>query len=227
MAAEARVAVAGGNLARSPGQHGRDGILVVDVTIVGWVHPRKVLTRSAGRPGDALYVSGTIGAAAAGLDWLSTHSGGRAQPDDAAIAECVARHRRPAARVRLGKLLGRTGAATTCMDLSDGLADAVTQVAIASGTGAVIDADALPIHPGASRWFSGRGIDPVTASLSGGDDYELLFGVPLKRRGRLRHVLQQSTGVPLARIGELTTDREIVLKRNGRLERLPQGFVQF
>jgi thiamine-monophosphate kinase len=113
------------------------------------------------------------------------------------------------------------------MDLSDGLADAVTQVATASGTGAVIDADVLPIHPGATRWFTARGLDPLTAALSGGDDYELLVGVPFKRRGRLKHVLHQSRGVTLTRIGELTKDPGIGLTRNGRLERLPPGFVQF
>jgi thiamine-monophosphate kinase len=227
MAAEARVAIAGGNLARSPSDQGRDGLLVVDITAIGWVHARKILTRSAGRPGDVLYVSGTIGAAAAGLDWLATYRGEGRTPEDPGLLECVGRHRRPSPRVRLGTLLGRNGAAATAMDLSDGLADAVTQIAEASRTGAVIDAEALPIHPGASRWFSTRGIDPVTASLSGGDDYELLIAVPPKRRGRLRHVLQQSRGLPLTPIGELTGDGAIVLKRNGRLERLPPGFVQF
>lgn len=228
MAAEANVTVAGGNLARSPAGQNDNGVLIVDVTVVGSVRPRKILTRSAGRPGDALYVTGQVGAAAAGLDWLKTQPGnaGR-EPQDPLIAECVARHRRPAARIRIGTLLGRNDAATTCMDLSDGLADAVTQIATQSGTGAVIDAAALPIHPGAGQWFSGRGLDPLLATLSGGDDYELLFGVPTKRLGRLRHVRQQSRGVPLTRIGELTKDRAIVLKRNGRLERMPPGFAHF
>jgi thiamine-monophosphate kinase len=224
MAAEARVSVAGGNLARSPVDRDEAGVLVIDVTVVGWVRPRKILTRSAGRPGDALYVTGTIGAAAAGLDCLKTQS---REARDPRLAECVARHRRPIPRTRLGQLLGRNAAATTCMDLSDGLADAVTQIALASGTGALIDADVLPIHPAASEWFSTRGTDPVTASISGGDDYELLVGVPPKRRGRLRHVLQQSRGVPLTRIGELTEDPSIVLKRDGRRERLPPGYVHF
>ena len=64
MAAAARIAVAGGNITRSPGP------LIVDVTVTGHVRPRRILTRSGGRPGDALYVTGTIGAAAAGLEWL-------------------------------------------------------------------------------------------------------------------------------------------------------------
>ena len=228
MAAESKVTVAGGNLARSPGGPPENGPLVVDVTVVGSVRRRKILTRYAGRPGDALYLTGTIGAAAAGLGWLRTQPRtSRREPQDSMLAECVARHRRPGARTRIGSMLGRTGAATTCMDLSDGLADAVTQIAAQSGTGATIDANALPIHPGAVEWFSSRGIDPVTAALSGGDDYELLFGVPAKRRGKLRHVIQQSRGVPIRRIGELTKDPAIVLSRDGRLEGLPPGFVHF
>jgi thiamine-monophosphate kinase len=225
-AAEAKVTVAGGNLARS--SSGGTGPLVIDVTAIGSVRPRRILTRSAGRPGDALYLTGTIGAAAAGLDWLKTHRGSAHRyPQDPNLAECVTRHRRPGARTRIGTILGRTRAATTCMDLSDGLADAVMQIATQSGTGAAIEAASLPIHPGAIQWFSSKGIDPVTTALAGGDDYELVFGVSHKRRGRVRHVIQQSRGVPITRIGELTKDKAIVLERDGRSERLPHGFVHF
>ena len=62
--------------------------------------------------------------------------------------------------------------------------------------------------------------------MSGGDDYELLFAVPARRRGRFRHVIQHAQ-VPLTPIGELTREKEIVLKRNGRAEPLPGGFVHF
>src|SRR4051812_11842703 len=102
MAAECGVALAGGNITRSPGP------LVVDVTAIGSVKPRKILTRGGGRPGDALYVTGHVGAAAAGLDWLRSATlrgetpadamppGGVApgwveRPADAGMAECVAR----------------------------------------------------------------------------------------------------------------------------------------
>ena len=85
-------------------------------------------------------------------------------------------------------LLGRNKAASACMDLSDGLADGLRQIAEACGTGALIDAAVLPIDPGAAEWFTGKGVDPVKAALTGGDDYELLFAVPRKFRGRLRGV---------------------------------------
>jgi thiamine-monophosphate kinase len=65
------------------------------------------------------------------------------------------------------------------------------------------------------------------AAVAGGDDYELLFSVPRGARGRLRTVIRQGRGVPLTRIGELTADRKVVLRRAGGEEPLPAGFVHF
>lgn len=222
MAAAAKVTLAGGNITRSPGP------LIVDVSVVGSAKPRRVLTRAGGRPGDALFVSGAIGAAAAGLDWLQAQPRGAAtDPDDAGMRECVSRHRSPVPRLRLGAVAGQTRAATACMDSSDGLADAVRQIAEQSGTGAIIDAAALPVHPAAARWFAGRGRDPIAAAIAGGDDYELLFAVPPRFRGRWRNVVRHAQGVPLTCIGELTRDRGILMIREGRQEPLPQGFLHF
>lgn len=221
-AAGGTVALVGGNITRSPGP------LMVDVTVTGAVRPRRILTRGGGRPGDGIFVTGTIGAAAAGLGWLREYGrSGTELPDDPQLADCVARHRRPRARPRIGALLGRNRAATACMDLSDGLADAVRQVAEASGTGAKIDAAAVPVDPGAAAWFAAAGVDPLTASLAGGDDYELLFTVTKRAGGRLRHVRSGARGVPLTKIGELTSDPALVVDRGGRLEPLPDGFTHF
>ena len=222
LAREAGIELAGGNITRSPGP------LIVDVTLTGSVRPRRVLTRGGGRAGDVLYLTGSIGAAAAGLDWLRARDPqGSDDPGDPGLAECVARYRRPAPRMRVGALLGRMRAASACMDLSDGLGDAVTQIAEASGTGAVIDAGALPISTAAAEWFSGRGRDPIRTAIASGDDYELLFAVPARRRGRLKTVMQQSRGVRITRIGELTGDASLVLKRDGATEQVPGGFTHF
>ena len=222
MAGEARVTLAGGNITRSPGP------LVVDVTVTGCVRQRRVLRRSGATSGAKLFVSGKIGAAAAGLGWLRAQP--MANPIDAPPAElldCVRRHRRPVPRYRLGALLGRNKAASACMDLSDGLADAVRQIADASGTGAVVDAALLPVDPGAAAWFTSQGLDPVIESLRGGDDYELLFAVPSKVKGRLRHVASLVKGLSLTHIGELTSSPSIVLRRDGADSPLPGGFVHF
>lgn len=215
MAAVAKVAVAGGNIARSP-----DG-LIVDVTAVGHVRPRRILRRSGGRPGDGLYVTGTIGGAAAGLEML------RAGDSSAANAGCIRRHRRPEPRLRIGAVLGRARVASACMDLSDGLADAVRQIAEASGTGAVLYTALLPIDAAAHAWFSAAQRDPVEAALAGGDDYELLFTLPRKTGRRLRSALEAARGVALTRVGELTADPAIVMMRGGQPGPLPQGFTHF
>lgn len=223
LAAVEKVTLAGGNLSRSPGP------LMVDVTAVGYVRPRRILARRGGKPGHALYLTGSIGAAAAGLGLL--RSGGGTDPTAPVSAEAaglIRRHRRPEPRTRVGRLLGRNRAASACMDLSDGLADAVQQLAEAGGTGAVIDASALPIDAAARSWFESQGLDPVQAALAGGDDFELLFAVPRKRGGRLRGVQRDARGLPLTKIGELTALAEgIRISRDGREVPLTGGFSHF
>jgi thiamine-monophosphate kinase len=221
LARECGVTLAGGNITESPGP------LMLDVTLIGTVRPRRILRRSGARPGDELYVTGSPGAAAAGLGWLRTAATPAGLPDDPELARCVTRYRRPEPRARVGALLGRNRAASAGIDLSDGLADSVRQIAEASGVGVLIDAAALPIPAAARTWFDQRGMDAVTATLAGGDDYELLFTVPRRTRGRLVTVRRQSRGVPLTRIGEITKEPEVRLLRNQSTEQLPAGFVHF
>lgn len=218
------VALVGGNLTSSPGP------LVVDVTAVGTVHPRRVLLRDGGRPGDELYVSGTIGAAAAGLEVLK--AGLRAVPSTAGVrinpaaqALAVNRYLRPEPRVKLARAIADARAARAAMDLSDGLADAAMQIAEASSCGVEIDAAALPIDEGARQWWNARNEDSIVRALAGGDDYELVVALPGKWRGRLRHATRKVADPPLTRIGVLTgTRHEYVVVREGRKERLPGGF---
>jgi thiamine-monophosphate kinase len=215
LAADARVTLGGGNVTRSPGP------LMVDVTVAGFARARHVLTRGGGRAGDDLYVTGSVGAAAAGLGWLRESNGIEG------MDFCVRRHCAPEPRVRIGALLGRNRAASACMDTSDGLADAVRQIADASGVGATIDAALLPIPAAAREWFQRAGLDPAASAAAGGDDYELLFSVPRRSRGRLATVIRQSQGVPITRVGQLTRERHLVIIRNAVPEPLPSGFVHF
>jgi thiamine-monophosphate kinase len=208
------VTLVGGNISKSPGP------LVVDVTAIGTVKPRRVLTRSGARPGDGIYVSGSVGAACAGRLALRLASG--------EASACVDRFLRPDPRVRLGVLLGRNRAASACVDLSDGLGDGVRQLAAASGVGAEIDGEAIPVPEAARRWFEDReGVDAIDASVSGGEDYELLFTVPARRQRAFAAVLSLAGGVPCTRIGTVTADRRLVLTRRGVPSPLPGGFAHF
>ena len=212
-------AVIGGNLTRSPGP------LMVDVTVVGEAMPRRVLTRSGARPGDAVYVSGTVGGAAAGLEMLRA---ARSTIDNEFERACIERYRRPEPRVKLGLTMAQARAARAAIDLSDGLAEAAAQLAEASGCGIEVDGALVPIEEGARVWWETAGRDPLMAALTGGDDYELLFAVPGNRGGQLRHARSRVAAPALTRIGVLTKDPDArVLVRNGRKESLPKGFVHW
>ena len=212
-----RTTLVGGDVTASPGP------LVIGVTAIGSAKPRRVLRRNGARPDDVVYVSGTIGAAAAGLASLQQ----RNHPGSSPPAACRRRHLRPEARVTLGVALGRNRAARACMDLSDGLSDAVLQIAAASGVGVRLDAEALPIHPDARAWFESAGLDPVCAALAGGEDYELAFTSPPAFRGRLRHVRRRIGDLPLTPIGVVTKGRDVRIRRGGKDEPLPRGYEHF
>jgi thiamine-monophosphate kinase len=218
LASRQRLHIVGGNLTRSPGP------LMIDLTATGSVKRRDVLTRAGARPGDEIYVSGSIGAAAAGLQML------RAKTANTEVEICTRRYLYPEPRVRLGLLLARNRAPSACMDLSDGLADAVHQVAAASGVGMRIDREALPIEPCARDWFDARGSDPVTEAITGGDDYELLFTIRPAYRGRLR-AASRHVDVPITRIGVCTKDPAVVIRRRSGDSSsdtpIPRGFRHF
>ena len=214
-----RVMLVGGNITSTPGP------LTIDVTAIGSVRPRRVLTRDGARPGDEVYVTGRLGDAAIGLQQLQRGAASDAPgADDEA---CVERYLRPAPRVRAGLLLGRNRAASSCMDLSDGLADGVRQIADASGVGMTIDGDAIPMSPAACRWQDANGRDPLEAAIGGGDDYELIFTVRPNRRGRLRAVRRDLGKLPITRIGVVTKDRRLLLKDQRGTRDLPAGYEHF
>ena len=220
LAARHRVVLVGGNITRSSGP------LVLGMTAIGAVRRRRVLTRAGGRPGDELWVTGTLGGAAAGLACLLTDPHGPA-PEDTDLVGCVDRYRRPEPRVRIGMLLGRNRAARAAVDLSDGLGDGLRQLALASGVGAVVDGAAVPVDAGARRWFDTQGVSALDAAIKGGDDYELLVAVPHADRRRFAAVSRLARGVPMTRIGELTTETTLILRTETGERPLPEGYAHF
>ena len=216
------VALVGGNITRSPGP------LVVDVTVTGSVGPRRILTRDGARPGDIVYVTGSVGEAATGLRaFQSSQPSDQSRPESPRVPGCEARYLRPEPRVRAGLLLGRNRVASSCMDASDGLADAVRQIAAASGVGVTLDVSALPISAEVRDYHAASGVDPVETALSGGEDYELVFTVKPSKRGRLRGVRQQIGDLPITRIGVVTPDRTLLVRGERGAYALPRGFEHF
>jgi thiamine-monophosphate kinase len=216
LAARYRVALIGGNISRTTGP------LTIDVTATGSVRPRRILTRAGARPGDEVYVTGTLGSAAIGLELL------KAGIDTAGEQRlCVERYLRPDPRVRAGMLLGRNRAASSCMDLSDGLGNAIHQIAEASGVGITIDADELPIADEVRVWHRDTGRDLLQTALGAGDDYELVITTRPSQRGRFRGTRRQIGALRLTRVGIVTKARDVLLSHEGRKHELPRGYEHF
>jgi len=148
--------------------------ILINVTVVGAVREGQEVLRSGARPGDLLYVSGTLGEAELGLQLLRKQRG-KVNPRNAAMRK----HLYPEPRVALGRWLAERKLATAMMDVSDGLSNDLPRMCAASGVGALIDPGKLPVLPGVAA-DSARQL-----ALHGGDDYELLFSISPRRMSML------------------------------------------
>jgi thiamine-monophosphate kinase len=185
--------------------------LIVSVCVIGHA-PYTPVRRNGARVGDDIYVSGTVGDAALGLKLLQ--SGRHDESKKRAVAKLLARHHRPEPRLALGLLLAKTRLATAMIDVSDGLLQDLGHVCEASGVGATISDEQLPLSA-AYRAVVETGETAV--ALTGGEDYELLFCGRREQRMRIE-TLSERTGVSVKRIGVCTERAKgiIVIEKSGQ-----------
>ena len=187
-AGEQRASLVGGNLSMAPQ-------LTIAVTLLGRV-ASGLVTRAGARPGDDLYVSGTVGDAALGLRLLADETG--SDSNSAAVHSLTARFLLPTARVSVGCALADQRLATAMIDVSDGLLQDLGHLCEASHVGALVEADRLPLSD-AYRTVAGS---DCTQALTGGEDYELLFSAPRAARPALQNMAGVH-GCALTRIGRV------------------------
>jgi thiamine-monophosphate kinase len=208
LASPHRVALVGGDTTRGP--------LSVCVTVHGFVDPGRALRRDAAQVGDDVWVSGTLGDAAAALaQW---RSGATIEPS------LRARLDRPTPRVAAG--LALAGVAHACVDLSDGLLADLGHICRASGVGAQVELAALPTSGALRNAFEGSARHSLQATV--GDDYELCFTAPSQARIAIDRVAVD-TDTALTRIGRIVAgDGVQALTDDGR-PWVPghEGFVHF
>jgi thiamine-monophosphate kinase len=178
--------------------------ILINVTVVGDARAGRAIRRSGARPGNSIFVSGRLGEAEWGLRTLKRRRGPSHDTDP-----LTRKHLYPEPRLALGRWLAEKRMATAMMDLSDGLSSDLPRLCRASGVGARVHLDRIPL-PNLSVTDLKRGIDPVRLALHGGDDYELLFTVPRHSMSRIPKSFQ---GVRLTPIGEITGDHEVQLLR--------------
>jgi thiamine-monophosphate kinase len=194
LASRSGVALVGGDTVRGP--------LVITVTALGHIEHARALTRSGARPGDHLYVSGHPGEAAAGLELLRRNATGL--PDD----RCVRRYRYAEPRIELGRALCTQ--ATAAMDVSDGLLGDLAKLCTASGVGARVDLEHLPLSATLLARCTHEAAEQH--ALNGGDDYELLFTLPPDRDPVS---FLPATSVRVTRIGTIVAEPGVVCLRDG------------
>lgn len=230
LAHQHKTPLAGGDLAQST-------VAVADIVLIGAVRRGRALLRSGARPGHALYVTGSLGGAAAALAQLARLAASRTSRQAAArqaparqtpargdgihvpakLAAALEPHLHPQPRIAQGLWLVRHRAATAALDLSDGLSTDLHRLCEESGVAAEVNAAALPVFPGAS----------LDQALNGGEDYELLFTarptVPIPRT---------IAGVPVTRIGQILSRRKgrpavTLLTGQGAQPIEPRGWEHF
>ncbi len=202
------VALVGGDTTR--------GSLSITVTVLGHVAEHGALCRGGARPGDGIWVTGTLGDAARGLECWRTGP----HPLTGDAAWLAGRLLRPEPRVAAGRALA--GTATAAIDLSDGLALDLSRLLGESGAGATLDLDALPASD-AFRAADGE----VRHMLHGGDDYELCFTLPPAAEGGIGEI-QRSAGVAMTRIGTVDAEPGLRGRAGGAVRTVePRGYDHF
>ncbi|PSB19729.1 thiamine-phosphate kinase [Phormidesmis priestleyi ULC007] len=208
--------IVGGDLCRSP-------VITVAITAFGQVDPTRVIRRATAQPGDAILVTGFHGSSRAGLELLLHPELGQELSQDDRIS-LIQAHQYPNPRLDILPSLPETR--ISGMDSSDGLADAIVQICRASGVGARLDRQKIPIHPALKRWASSE--KAMKWALYGGEDFELVLCL---QRSAAQKLVERLGGAA-AIVGTITSDSDIRVidftqETPDEILTLEQGFQHF
>ncbi|MGC2235051.1 MAG: thiamine-phosphate kinase [Pyrinomonadaceae bacterium] len=222
------VALVGGDVSRTPGK------IVVDSIAAGEARKGKAVLRSTAKVGDLIFVTGKLGAAAAGLELLE--EGERLEKGSKnSVQTLLLRQLKPNPQVETGRVLGKKNLATAMIDLSDGISSDLAHLCRESKVGAKIFAEKIPIY---EEVFPQKRKDAkiedtkkqiseeLNFALNGGEDFELLFTVNPKKKIQVEKELQN---FPFSHIGEITANLEIIeltIGSEGVILK-PKGFRHF
>ncbi|MBA4495571.1 thiamine-phosphate kinase [Paenactinomyces guangxiensis] len=203
---ENRVTLVGGDTVSTPGP------LTLSLTLLGEVSPGNALRRSSAKPGDVVFVTGTVGDSAAGLYLLLHHP--QLKED---FPTLVKAHTRPAAQVSIGKWLAESGFNPACDDISDGIAGEAWEIAEASGVKLVIEQEKLPLTAACKEVAKMAEMDPYEWAWFGGEDYQLIGTIRPDGWQQLRQAALEEniliTAIGRVEAGEPCVEKETAGKR--------------
>ncbi len=186
--------IVGGNVSR-----GHSGILV-DICLLGKVAKDRVILRSGAKEGDAVMVTGTLGDSRAGLELLSrTHCAVSVSSESR--NRVLERHLTPRARIEEGQVLAGLQKVSAMLDVSDGFLGDLQHLCDASGVGAQVWVDDMPMSDACREVAAIAGVSPLEWALTGGEDYELLFTLSPEHMNDTVTALGRATGTPCRQVG--------------------------
>lgn len=217
-AREYGVVIIGGDTVSSPVG------LTVTVSVLGRVPASQLMRRAGAQIGDAIYVTGDLGEAGAGLEILK-----QGLDLDRSLKEAlVEAHVKPRPQIKAGRLLAQEGLATALIDTSDGVATDLSHICEAGGVGARLAAAAVPVSPRVKAAAPRLGFDPLDLALTAGEDYLLLFTSPQESRTRLFQTFHDA-GLPLPRLlGRIEAGSRVILETaTGEADISGRGYDHF
>ncbi len=195
------------------------GPLTIGVQVMGTLPKGSALVRKGALPGDVVFVSGPLGDAAAALATIKQQW----QPAAADISYLLDRYYKPEPQWVLG--LALRGLASAAIDISDGLLQDLGHICRASGVGAIIEYERLPLSTAVASCPDAS--QEISWALSGGDDYHLCFTVPRERLLAFEETMEANGFVPTA-IGEIVQGDDVTCLKDGQLVQLAQtGYNHF
>ncbi|MFC1712964.1 thiamine-phosphate kinase [Candidatus Poribacteria bacterium] len=213
IATEYSVDIVGGDTVSAPQ-------IVINIALLGEVEAENLLLRSGAKEGDALAITGNLGGSEAGLTILK---------DDLQL-EGIKKHLMPVPRVQEGRLLAKSGYVTSMIDISDGLASETHHICEASGTGAELCMNSIPLSDNVRQVAKNAGRKPYDLALYGGEDYELLFTCQSDKVSFLAENMLKVCGIPLTTVGKIVErSRSITIEDvSGNIISLrPRGYDHF
>ena len=204
----------GGNLSSS-------NKVFLDITALGEVEPHLIVKRHGAKPGDSLYVSGSLGDSALGEKLLLSHT---IKESDEYL---IMRHKRPQPRLDLGREIAIKGLASAMIDISDGLMLDLERISIKQGVGATVYVDRIPLSSNYRKRIYDFSSDLHTIAISGGEDYELLFSSPKENEEEIQK-LARIQQIKITKIGQINEQCSIhLLNEDGKAINFERGYVHF
>ncbi|NOZ86429.1 MAG: thiamine-phosphate kinase [Deltaproteobacteria bacterium] len=221
-AEEHDLVVVGGDTTASPGPIG------ISVTVLGQVRKGQALLRSGAKPGDLVYLTRSIGESRAGLQILSGIILNPLFPERVRDY-LVRRHLDPEPECGAGNSLGETGGVSACIDISDGMGLDLSRLCKASGVGAEVLAESLPISQELSAFATATNQEQVPIAVSSGEEYALIYTTPPEQAGRVADAVSLACGRRPVCIGRITAGKtvNILLADGGKVDLKSMGHNHF